>query len=245
MSIYVSEGQPKKALERGLEQLKKSPKNSRVYNLLGQVSLVLKDPVQAENYFNKAIEADPNQMQAYVSLGTLYASQDNPEKAIEKFEASLKVKPDHAPAYALIGTIYDRLKDYDKAKANYEKALRINPKLAAAANNLAWLYADKGENMDTALTLAQTAREQMPQDPNVADTLGWVYYKRNTYLKAISYLKEAAEKSPNNPIVQYHLGMAYHKNGDKEAAKKNLTTSLKLSGNFPGSEEAKKTLEQL
>ena len=134
------------------------------------------------------------------------------------------MKPDHAPAYALIGTIYDRLKDYDKAKANYEKALRINPKLAAAANNLAWLYADKGENMDTALTLAQTAREQMPQDPNVADTLGWVYYKRNTYLKAISYLKEAAEKSPNNPIVQYHLGMAYHKNGDKEAAKKNLTT---------------------
>jgi Flp pilus assembly protein TadD len=93
--------------------------------------------------------------------------------------------------------------------------------------------------------LAQIAREQLPQDPNVADTLGWLYYKKEAYLRAISFLKEAAEKAPDNPTIQYHLGMAYYKNGDKAAAKKALEASLKLSGNYPGSEEAKKVLQQL
>jgi tetratricopeptide (TPR) repeat protein len=157
----------------------------------------------------------------------------------------LKVKPDFVPAYALLGMVHEGLKEYDKAKARYEQALKINPKFGPAANNLAWLYAEQGGNIDQALGLAQIAREQLPQDPHVADTLGWVYYKKNAYLRAISFLKEAAEKEPDNPQIQYHLGMAYHKNGDKAAAKKALEVSLKKGGNFPGSEEAKKVLQQL
>jgi tetratricopeptide (TPR) repeat protein len=245
MSIAVSQGEPKKAIARGLEQLKASPNNPRIYILLGRVAVIAKDLTQAEAYFKKAIESDPNQLQAYVSLGDLYQRQDNPRKAIDEFEAIVKIKPDFVPAYALLGTIHEGLKEYDKAKARYEQALKINPKFGPAANNLAWLYTERGGNIDTALGLAQIAREQLPQDPNVADTLGWVYYKKNAYLRAISLLKEAAEKAPTNPIIQYHLGMAFNKNGDKASAKKALEVSLKLSGNFPGSENAKKALQEL
>ncbi len=179
MSIYVSQREPKKAIDRGLEQLKASPNNPRIYTLLGQVAVIAKDLTQAEAYFNKAVESDPNQLQAYVSLGELYLRQDNPRKAIDKFEAMLQINPDFVPAYTLLGMIHEGLKEYDKAKTRYEQALKINPKFGPAANNLAWLYAEQGGNIDTALGLAQTAREQLPQDPNVADTLGWVYYKKN------------------------------------------------------------------
>jgi hypothetical protein len=58
-------------------------------------------------------------------------------------------------------------------------------------------------------------------------------------------LKDASEKLPDNPVVQYHYGMAQHKNGDLAGAKKSLQTSLKLSQNFPGAEEAKKVLSEL
>jgi tetratricopeptide (TPR) repeat protein len=245
MGTYASQGDPNKAIERGLEQLKVSPNNARIYILLGQASVMAKDLTQAEAYFNKAVESDPNQLQAYMSLGEVYQRQGNPRKAIDKLEAMIKVKPDFAPAYAVLGTVHEGLKEYDKAKARYEQALKINPKFGPAANNLAWLYAEQGGNIDTALGLAQIAREQLPQDAHVADTLGWVYYKKTAYLRAISFLKEAAEKVPDNPTIQYHLGMAYYKNGDKAAAKKTLEVSLKLSGNYSGSEEAKKVLQQL
>jgi tetratricopeptide (TPR) repeat protein len=96
-----------------------------------------------------------------------------------------------------------------------------------------------------ALQLAQTAKSQLPSRHEVDDTLGWIYYKKNAYLKAGSLLKEAAEKSPNNPIIHYHYALAQQKNGDVAGAKKSLQASLKLSETFPGAEDAKKILKEL
>jgi Tfp pilus assembly protein PilF len=78
----------------------------------------------------------------------------------------------------------------------------------------------------------------------MSDTLGWVYYKKNVYSRAIVYLKEAAEKMPNQPVVHYHLGMAYYKNGQMEPAKKELTRALQIDPNFPGAAEAKEVLQK-
>jgi tetratricopeptide (TPR) repeat protein len=123
--------------------------------------------------------------------------------------------------------------------------LKINPKFTPAANNLAYLYADKGENIDEALNLAQGAKGQFPEDPHISDTLGWVYYKKNILSRAIVYLKEANDKVPSHPIMRYHLGMAYYKNGEKENARRELKRALELDPKFPGSEEAKDTLTKL
>jgi tetratricopeptide (TPR) repeat protein len=144
-----------------------------------------------------------------------------------------------------LGIIYDSQKKYDKAKEYYQKALKINPKFTPAANNLAYLYAERGENIDEALTLAQSAKEQFPDDPHISDTLGWVYYKKDIFTRAITYLKEANEKITDNPVIRYHLGMAYFKNGDKEDAKRELKKALELDPKFPGAEEAKNTLTQM
>ncbi|MDH5563362.1 MAG: hypothetical protein OEY91_07050, partial [Nitrospirota bacterium] len=64
-------------------------------------------------------------------------------------------------------------------------------------------------------------------------------------LKAVSLLQEAAEKLPENPVVQYHLGMAHFKNGDRLKGKQTLEAAFRLSPEFPGSEEARATLDLL
>ena len=105
--------------------------------------------------------------------------------------------------------------------------------------------AEHGGNLDEALSFAESARAQQEDNPHIADTLGWIYYKKNAYLKAVSILQEAAEKLPENPVVQYHLGMAQFKKGDRLKGKKTLEAAFQLSPNFPGAEEAKATLEML
>ena len=132
-----------------------------------------------------------------------------------------------------------------RSRERYEDILKRNSQFAPAANNLAWILVDQDGNLDMALSYAQTAREQRPDDPSIADTLGWVYYKKNAYLLAVSLLKEAAEKLPNEPVVHFHYGMAQQKTGDSAGAKKALQTALKLNQNFPGFEEARKTMEGL
>src|SRR5207249_6838167 len=100
-------------------------------------------------------------------------------------------------------------------------------------------------NIDVALALAQTAKEQLPDHPSVSDTLGWIYYKKRVYLKALDLLKDSVAKQPENPVYHYHLGMAYFKNGDTALAKLALTQALQSGRNFPGMQEAQEALEAL
>ena len=144
----------------------------------------------------------------------------------------------------MLGIIHDGLKEHEQAQAHYEEILKLDPRFAPAANNLAWILVEHGGNLDVALSHAQMAREQQPNDSYIADTLGWVYYK-NAYLLARSLLKDAVEKLPHEPDIHFHYGMAQHKNGDQAGAKKSLQTALELRQTFSGSEEARKMLAGL
>ncbi len=135
--------------------------------------------------------------------------------------------------------------EYEKAQAHYEAILRLAPRFAPAANNLAWILAEHGGNLDVALSHAQMAREQQPNDSHIADTLGWIYYKKNANLLATNLLKESVGKLPHEPAIHFHYGMAQQKNGDRTGAKKSFQTALELSQTFNGSEEARKMLAEL
>ena len=89
------------------------------------------------------------------------------------------------------------------------------------------------------------AKEKLPEDPNVMDTLGWVYFKKGLYDNAISEFTDSLEKMPDNAIVNFHLGMAFYKKGDRDKAKSQLEKALSLNQNFDGSEEAKKVLGEM
>jgi hypothetical protein len=53
--------------------------------------------------------------------------------------------------------------------------------------------------VDVALTLAQTARQGMPNSPNTADTLAWAYYYKGTYGFARDLLEDASRPIRTTP----------------------------------------------
>ena len=76
--------------------------------------------------------------------------------------------------------------DIPKAREHYGKVLALNPRFAPAANNLAWILSEHGSDKDKALTLAQTAKELAPEDPQVSDTLGWIFYRRGVHQRTLA-----------------------------------------------------------
>ncbi len=106
-------------------------------------------------------------------------------------------------------------------------------RLAPAASNLAWLLSEHGGDRDRALALAQTAREQAPEDPHVSDTLGWILYRRGLHQRALALLKDSAAKLPGHPMIQYHLAMVAAAAGDKEAARQALGIAAAAPPRFP------------
>jgi len=243
VGLTLGRNDPQGAIRLLEAQLEKAERKAPIHHLLGTVHARMNDSAAAEVQFQKALDLDKNLMGAYVSLGQLYARQKNPDKVIAQYRKMAEAAPTLATPHMLLGVAYEQQQKYDDAVAAYQHALKLDPRLAPAANNLAWLYVDRGGNIDVALNLAQTAVEQLPQDPNVADTLGWIYYKKGAYLKAIALLKESSEKLPQSATVRYHLGMAYEKNGDKESAKRELGKALELDPSFKGADEARQALK--
>jgi Flp pilus assembly protein TadD len=144
----------------------------------------------------------------------------------------------------MLGIIDELEGQHAAAAERYKRALDLNPNLGPAANNLAWHYAEREVKLDVALELARRAKTALPEDPSVADTLGWVLYKRGLYAAAIEHLKFGADKLPNNGEIRYHLGMAYLRNGDKDKARAELTAALGL-GAFNGRDEAERALKEV
>src|SRR5207344_1620549 len=82
-------------------------------------------------------------------------------------------------------------------------------------------------------------------DPNIADTLGWVLYKKGDYQQAQTLFQESAGKLAQNSDVQFHLGMASYMMGQGETARAAFQQALKGAANFEGKEEAQRRLSLL
>ena len=124
-------------------------------------------------------------------------------------------------------------------------ALELDRENPVAANNLAWLICENNGNLEEALSLAKTARRKAPEDPGIADTLGWIYYKMKNYTLAIDQLSFCVNNRKQPTAENYfHLGMALHAKGDLAKAKRTLRKALEINASFPGAEEAQKLLGQ-
>ena len=123
-----------------------------------------------------------------------------------------------------------------EAKVAYESALRIEAENPLALNNLAYIIAEsRGGDLDQALTFAQRANQKLPQMAEIADTLGWIYLKKNLPDNAMEIFRTNVSRAPKNSTYHYHLAMALYQKGDKLRARQELQSAL---SNNPSKEEA-------
>lgn len=227
---------PDQAMARVNAQIAKSPRNSSFYDLLALLQAQNKNMDQAAATAEKAIQLNPWDGEAVMLYSKIQINRKQVATAVSAWEQWLKTHPNDAGALALLGTLEESRGDLGKAEDYYKKSLQIQPKQPVAANNLAYRMLQNGENVDVALTLAQTARQAMPNSPSTADTLAWAYYYKGTYAFARDLLEDAVKTEPNDSAMQYHLGMVYSKLKDKNNAAIHFKKAI--SGE-PGSQPAK------
>ena len=245
LRIDLFQKHPDTALARLNAQIVKSPKNSGFYDMLAQLQAQSKNFDQAAATAQKAIDLNPNDAEAVTLYSQLQVQRGQAANAIGAWEQWLKTHPNNAGALAILGTLEDSSGSAQKAEENYKKALQIQPTQPIAANNLAYLMLKNGENVDVALSYAQTARQAMPNSPNSADTLAWAYYYKGTYGFARDLLEDAIKADPNSPTIQYHLGMVYAKLKDKSNAAVHLKKALTLAPDPSTAKDARDALQGL
>ncbi len=234
---------PDKAFARLNAQIVKSPSNSGFYDLLAQLQIQNKNLEQAAATAQKAIQLNSGDGEAVMLFAQIKVQRGQVANAIGAWEQWQNTHPNDAGAMAILGTLEESRGDVGKAEAYYKKSLQIQPQQPIAANNLAYRMLQNGENVDVALTLAQTARRAMPDSPSTADTLAWAYYCKGTYVFARDLLEEAVKTEPTNPTMQYHLGLVYSKLADKNSAVIHLKKAITLAPESSSAKDAKTALE--
>jgi tetratricopeptide (TPR) repeat protein len=251
MNIYVSQKQVDKAVAVANAQITKAANSSAFYDLLGTLLFNNKKDLNgAEAALRKSADLDKSNSDALVKLGQVQIAKGSVDQAISTYQNSIKDNPREASFYILMGELYESKQEWDKAKEAYQKALEIRPDNPLASNNLAYVMLENGGNVDVALSLAQVGRRGMPDSPNAADTLGWVYFQKGAYRSAIDLFQEAIKLTEKNKVADdatfhYHLGLAYQKDNQPGLARQQLERVLKINPNYTSAAEVKKALSQL
>ncbi len=234
----------KSAMQRVQSAFQKTPNAASLYIIESKVYIAQQEWDQAEAALLKALTLDPNSSPAYDLLISTYLKANKLPQALDQVQTALAKRPDNPQLLITLGQIYEKQEDPLKARDAYEKLLIKNPEFVPALNNLAYLYAEKLNDVDKAYKLARKASD-LRADPSIADTLGWVLYKKGEYQQAQTLFQDSAGKLPQNSNVQFHLGMASYMMAQADTARAAFQQALKCSANFEGKEEAQRRLSLL
>jgi len=244
VDLDIAEKKYQAALDRAQTQIQANAKPAQSFALRGKVYLAQEDISHAEADLLKALELDPNLESAYTLLAQLYVLSNRPNLAIEKLNAFLE-KNKSVTSLMQLAKIHEGQKDYPAARDAYEKLLTVSPNYSPALNNLAVMYSDYLGRLDTAYDLAKKAREVSPTEPHIADTLGWILFKRGEYGNALRPLQDAAAAVADSPDIQFYVGMALYMLGDEAPARVALQKAADSRIEFDGKDEARQRLALL
>src|SRR5437016_4138091 len=84
-----------------------------------------------------------------------------------------------------------------------------------------------GVQVDEAGEFVQRSLKIQPNDGFYIDSLGWVYFQKGDYPKAVEQLERAVEITGDDPTIIEHLGDAYEKAGKPDRAVARYRDALK------------------
>ena len=183
----------------------------------------------AINNFKELIKSAPKSEDLWLRLGAMQRQTGQYDAALTSFEEASKVNPQSGPAYLSRALLLEAMGKKKEASDLYNRVLGLDSQNALALNNLAFLDAESGTNLDQAMTLATRAQKQVPNSPDVSDTLGYVYMQKNLNAEALQIFRKVVQDQPQNPTFRLHLAMALLKQGDKQGARDEAAKAMKTA----------------
>jgi tetratricopeptide (TPR) repeat protein len=215
VQTYTAQNQKAEALQRVRAQAKQRPNSARLQLYLGDRLMMAGDLPGARQAFTAAKTASPGSQLPELALGQLDLAEGKLEDARRSLSGVIARNPSDIRARLLLASLEEKAGQYVEAVEHYRKIIELDDRNVIALNNLAYMLAEHTQMPDEALKYAEKAQEIAPESAVILDTLGWAYYRKGIYTRAIQYLEQATSKDPTG-LRNSHLGAAYIKSGDRK-----------------------------
>jgi tetratricopeptide (TPR) repeat protein len=226
--IYKLADKTDDAVRTAREAVKLDPNDAGVKL---QAALVLSQAGKADEaikMLRAAAQKEPGNPEPSIFLGSVLAQTGHNDEAMTLFKGLLEKFPNNdeviRSARSNLSIIYVNLGDYAKGEAELEILLERNPDEAGVNNDLGYLYAEQGKNLEKAEVMIRKAVQEDPDNSAYLDSLGWVLFKRGKVKEAVEPLEKAVKQladsaTGGDATIYEHLGDVYFQLQDSARAK--------------------------
>ncbi len=200
---------------------------------------------QALSVITQAKQDYPRVLSILSREAWIYYHSQQWEKAIAAYEALIQVGPSLNAKPEFLNTcrfslsaIYVHIENFDKGEKILEDILEKDPENTQANNDLGYLWADRGKNLERSKLMIEKALAAEPDNAAYLDSMGWVQFRLGIYSDAKEHLLKAV-KDPKrqDATIWDHLGDVYEKLGDREQAVQAWVKALEIEYGKPKQEE--------
>jgi len=193
-------------LRRSTEQYRKitekDPKDVDSWLMLGRLSKMAQNSIDAERAYQRALELDPKNEYALSGLAMVYMDLGDNRHALDMWQRLSEADPNPRTLRAL-AQAHEQMRDYNAAVEAMRRAAQMAPKDDDVQRELAeyLLLADKP---DEALKLYEELAAAYPKDAHLELRRSQIYRQKRDYAKAREAQDRARTLDPNSLDVRYN-----------------------------------------
>jgi tetratricopeptide (TPR) repeat protein len=242
-SNYIAAGRQDDAIALTTKAVKANPQSAEIADIHARALSKVGRREQAMAAADAALAIDPEFAPALETKGRLVRASGDLDGALALFEQASAADPETGEYLYLQAQTHMMKGEQPRGIELLRKTLEVAPGHVGANNDLAWLIASSGKDLDEALVYAKRA-VRVDRSADTLDTLGYVHLQKGEAEEAVGVLSKALEERPDSPSIEYRLGLALAAKGDREQARAVLTKALETPA-FPEAEAARKELAKL
>jgi len=194
------------------------------------------DTLKANDYFVRAIEADPSYAPAYAGLADNYTWATfgflgvRPKEAFAKAEQAatraLELDDTLAEAHSSLAYVrYVTKRDWETGEKGFQRALEMNPNLVTAHESYALCLMTMGR-FEESIAEFERALDLDPLSVVLNVELGSPYYFAGKHAQAMKQFRKALELDQNFPLAHFNLGLSFTQLRRYDDAIKEFQTAL-------------------
>jgi tetratricopeptide (TPR) repeat protein len=207
VSALLARGLGEEALNRARLLQRANPGAPEAHLLVGDALGVRGDFAGAAEQYRRAANIAFSEGVALRLIEALQRS-GQAEAAGQVLALFLRQNPRNVPALNIHANRAMLAQDWASAIRAYESLrARLGDNDATVLNNLAWAYSETGA-LDRAVPLARRAHALDPDNPVMADTLGWILFKTGRRAEGLVLLEQAARGAPSDADIRRRLVQA-------------------------------------
>lgn len=154
-----------------------------------------------------------------IEMISFLAKAKRAKQAMHYAETGIKMFPASEDIYYARALAQEELGETLQAAKDIEFLIeKKNTKNPSILNFVGYVYAEEGVHLPKAEKYVRQALKLRPEDPFIADSLGWVLFKRGDYRGAETWLRKAMKGAPEETVVLEHLADCLVKLGSLQEA---------------------------